>query len=302
MPILHSKRQGAYYLEHCRVMVKDGRVVYLTDEKNSTEYFWNLPIGNTTILLLGNGTSLTQAAARLLAEEGVMVGFVGGGGSPLFLASQSEYRPTEYLQAWLGFWPDETQRLLAAKWFQRSRCDFVLEAWGRLEALKAKGLLPEDEVEQFRREINHAQTGQDLMAAEGRYTKRLYARLARAFKMPDFRREQGKKSFDDPTNSYLDHGNYLAYGLAACALWVLGIPHSLPLSHGMTRRGALVFDVADLVKDGIVLPMAFICASKGKGDQEFRDLCVRELRELKALERMIEQIQELIKASGAWRA
>ncbi len=302
MPILHSKRQGAYYLEHCRVMVKDGRVVYLTDEKKSVEYFWSLPIGNTTVVLLGNGTSLTQAAARLMSEEGVMVGFVGGGGSPLFLASQNEYRPTEYLQGWLRFWPDDTQRLLAAKWFQRSRCEFVLDSWGRFEELKAKGLLPKVEVEGYLRDIEHARDVQTLMTAEGRYTKALYGLLARAFKIPEFRREPGKKSFEDPANSFLDHGNYIAYGLAACALWLLGIPHSLPLSHGMTRRGALVFDVADLVKDGIVLPTAFICAQQGRPDQPFRDRCIRELREHKALEQMITEIQSLIETSREWQA
>ena len=66
--------------------------------------FWSIPYGNTSVLLLGTGTSISQPAARLLAEEGVMLAFVGGGGTPLFLSSQSEYRPTEYLQAWVTFW------------------------------------------------------------------------------------------------------------------------------------------------------------------------------------------------------
>ncbi|MBN1757157.1 MAG: hypothetical protein JW863_02500, partial [Chitinispirillaceae bacterium] len=34
MCILHSKRANLYYLEHCRVMQKDGRVLYLTEEKS----------------------------------------------------------------------------------------------------------------------------------------------------------------------------------------------------------------------------------------------------------------------------
>lgn len=40
--------------------------------------------------------------------------------------------------------------------------------------------------------------------------------------------------------------------------------------HGKTRRGALVFDVADLIKDAVVLPWAFICAKEGMSEQEFR--------------------------------
>ncbi len=31
--ILHSKRANIYYLQYCRVMQKDGRVLYLTDSE-----------------------------------------------------------------------------------------------------------------------------------------------------------------------------------------------------------------------------------------------------------------------------
>lgn len=48
--ILHSKRANIYYLEKCRVMQKDGRVLYLTEAKNENQY-WNIPIANTTCLL-----------------------------------------------------------------------------------------------------------------------------------------------------------------------------------------------------------------------------------------------------------
>ena len=106
--ILHSKRANLYYLEHCRVLVNGGRVEYVT-EKGTESLYWNIPIANTTTILLGTGTSLTQAAMRELAKAGVMIGFCGGGGTPLFagmereldiawMSPQSEYRPTEYLQ------------------------------------------------------------------------------------------------------------------------------------------------------------------------------------------------------------
>ena len=72
--ILHSKRANLYYLEYCRVMQKDGRVLYLTEEKNQNQY-WNIPIANTTVILLGTGTSITNAAMRMLCSAGVLVGF-----------------------------------------------------------------------------------------------------------------------------------------------------------------------------------------------------------------------------------
>ena len=65
-----------------------------------------------------------------------MLAFVGGGGTPLFLSSQSEYRPTEYLQAWVTFWWNDSKRLQVAKFFQQQRCEFVRKAWKKVENLQ----------------------------------------------------------------------------------------------------------------------------------------------------------------------
>lgn len=56
--ILHSKRANIYYLEKCRVQVNGGRVEYATSEGKES-YYWNIPIANTTALMLGMGTSVT---------------------------------------------------------------------------------------------------------------------------------------------------------------------------------------------------------------------------------------------------
>ena len=128
MSILHSKRANIYYLEHCRVLVNGGRVEYVTEQGKDSLY-WNIPISNTTTVLLGTGTSVTQAAMRELAKAGVMVGFCGGGGTPLFASNeidievawfspQSEYRPTEYVQHWVRFWFNERLWLSVFKWFE----------------------------------------------------------------------------------------------------------------------------------------------------------------------------------------
>ncbi len=75
--ILHSKRANIYYLQYCRVLVNGGRVEYVTDEGKDSLY-WNIPIANTTVVMLGTGTSITQAAMREFARAGVLVGFCGG--------------------------------------------------------------------------------------------------------------------------------------------------------------------------------------------------------------------------------
>lgn len=299
-PILHSKRANIFYLEKCRVMQKNGRIVYLTETEKENLY-WNIPIANTTVILLGTGTSITQAAMRLLASAGVLVGFCGGGSTPLFAGSeiewlnpQSEYRPTVYVQGWLSFWFDEAKRLEAAKAFQQERCQFLRTVWGKDRELQDELFDCDDlEIKQalnaYEKEIPKAGNVTELLTKEAAFTKKLYKYAAKQSDWGEFtRRQQG----DDKANVFLNHGNYLAYGLAACTLWVLGIPHGFAVMHGKTRRGALVFDVADLIKDAIVLPWAFICAEWNTTDQEFRQVCLQKFTEHKALDFMFSQVKE----------
>lgn len=297
--ILHSKRANIYYLEKCRVMQKDGRVLYLTEAKDQN-YYWNIPIANTTVVLLGTGTSITQAAMRMLASAGVLVGFCGGGGSPLFAGSeiewltpQSEYRPTEYIQGWLGFWFDESKRLSVAKNFQQARIDYIKRTWNKDRELKAENFFVEDHsissaLESFVNQIDGAAKAGDLLQREALLTKQLYRFAAKTTQKNDFTRDHQST---DLANGFLNHGNYLAYGLAATTLWVLGIPHGFAVMHGKTRRGALVFDVADLVKDAIVLPWAFISAKEKATEQEFRQQILQKFTEHNALDFMFEQVK-----------
>ncbi len=297
--ILHSKRANIYYLETCRVMQKDGRVLYLTESKDENQY-WNIPIANTTVILLGTGTSITQAAMRLLASAGVLVGFCGGGGTPLFsgceiewLTPQSEYRPTEYVQGWLQFWFEEEKRLRVAQDFQLARLDYLTEVWSKDRDLKNEGFYRDDfdissALDNYRQKIPTCSHANDLLLHEAKLTKQLYKFAAARCDINDFRREHESV---DTANTFLNHGNYLAYGLAATTLWVLGIPHGFAVMHGKTRRGALVFDVADLIKNALVLPMAFICAKEKTSEQDFRQQVLQKFTDHKALDFMFEQVK-----------
>ena len=298
--ILHSKRANIYYLEMCRVLQKDGRVLYLSENKKEYQY-WNIPIANTTCLLLGTGTSITQPAMRMLAQAGVLVGFTGTGGTPLLMANeiewftpQNEYRPTEYLQGWVSFWFDEAKRLVIAKKFQRARVEFIKKIWAKDRELKIEGFDVEDS--QFRtifknaiKDIDNAYSVNKLMTLEANLTEKLYAYSAKRTNQFGFKRD--RTSSADRANRFLDHGNYLAYGLGATTLWVLGIPHGFAVMHGKTRRGALVFDVADLVKDAIVLPWSFVCAKEKMSEREFRMQILQKFVEHKALDFMFEEVK-----------
>ena len=308
--ILHSKRANIYYLEHCRVLVNGGRVEYVTDEGKRSLY-WNIPIANTTTVLLGTGTSVTQAAMRELAKAGVLVGFCGGGGTPLFsaaevevawLSPQSEYRPTEYLQHWVKFWFDDNLRLTAAQAFQQARLKRIRQHWITSRGLKDQKFTV-DEValegllDQSSHAITQATDNTTLLTDEARLTKQLYKLAAHGTLFGDFvRSKRGEGT--DTANKFLDHGNYLAYGLAATATWVLGLPHGLAVLHGKTRRGGLVFDVADLVKDAVILPQAFLSAMQGDTEQEFRQACIESLTRSESLDFMIDTVKAVALTVG----
>lgn len=302
--ILHSKRANIYYLEKCRVQVNGGRVEYVTSAGNES-FYWNIPVANTTAIMLGMGTSVSQAAMREFARAGVMVGFCGTDGTPLYCANeveidvswispQSEYRPVEYLQHWVAFWFKEEKRLAAAKQFQQIRLTQIEKHWlspsinkyfkpdiSRLNLIltRAKETMAQAE--------NHTQ----LMLQEALLTKSLYKLVSETVGYGDFSRAKRGGGID-AANRFLDQGNYLAYGLGAVAAWVTGIPHALAVMHGKTRRGGLVFDLADLIKDALVMPLAFLAAMNGDDAQAFRQLCIQRFQQSEALDLMIETLQE----------
>ena len=310
--ILHSKRANIYYLQHCRVLVNGGRVEFVTEEGQRALY-WNIPIANTTSLLLGTGTSITQAAMRELAKAGVLVGFCGGGGTPLFSANevdidvawftpQSEYRPTQYLQSWVRFWFDDALRLQAAKAFQHARLGRLESVWLRNRALRDAGFEVADNklqplLDRTREAVDRSPDTTDLLAVEARLSKSLFKMAANTMRYGDFVRSK-RGTGTDPANRFLDHGNYLAYGLGATATWVLGLPHGLAVLHGKTRRGGLVFDVADLVKDAVILPQAFVSAMAGHEEQEFRQACIESLTRTESLDFMIDSLKTIATELG----
>lgn len=295
--IMLSKRANIFYIEHVRVLQKDNRICYLTDRGEDLEYFFNIPERNTMLVLLGRGTSITDAAMRRMAESNVLVGFCGSGGSPLhmitepvFMTPQSEYRPSEYMQQWVKKWFDEPVRLKMAKQLLRERIEWTRLAWTKNGVLSSRHVaIPDPLAQRFSERIEVAEDTTNLLLAEAEWAKALYKLLAQAFRI-SFTREEGERKLLSPAervNSFLDHGNYIAYGMAAVTLNGLGISFAFPLLHGKTRRGALVFDVADMIKDAYVMPLAFECgASASCKENEFRGRLIETFHEVDVADKL----------------
>lgn len=185
---------------------------------------------------------------------------------------------------------------MAAKALQTARLQRLRELWlartlreagfdvdkARLEALTG----------QFTQRIATAPDVTALLTDEARLTKALFKLAVDATQYGEFTRAK-RGGGSDAANRFLDHGNYLAYGLGATATWVLGLAHGLAVLHGKTRRGGLVFDAADLVKDAAILPQAFMSAMQGDDEQQFRRLCIETLTQDESLDFMIDSLKAI---------
>lgn len=307
-----SHRNSFQYIEHARIEANDGRVIYWKHENihNESMQAWSIPAFNTAVLLLGPGCSITTAAIDLLSAANVTVGFTGGQGSPLFMGieqgvfatGQSEYRPTQYAQQWMRIWLDEGTRFEAAKKILNIRREITKNIWSKSimdTYIKDKGIVFEDvaslDVKKEKKPpfktmnpLEHARTTQELLGIEGQRVHALYHYFSTNYQI-DFKRDQDAH---DGVNGLLTAGNYIAYGLAASSLHAIGVPFSMPLLHGKTRRGALVFDIADPIKDAIIVPVAF--AMMNKNQDEFRREIKRLSNELSVIKINIEMIKSII--------
>lgn len=266
--LLFSQKAEILFLERARVHV-DGDCVVYTQSVSVDEQRFNIPYRNTQILALGNGTSITNEAARRLASEGVALVFSGSNGMPHIMAGITEYHELKYAQGFIRKWLDENQRLSLAKSLTLRRLEFSERH------LKDSSPVDEEDIERLKKKVQAAQGVDTLLGVEGCAIRNVfYKKYAQRYLKENFKRERD----GDPSgpagqvNTMLNHGNNLAYGLAAGALWHLGIPQSFPLIHGQTRNGGLIFDVADLIKDAVVLPWAFECHQQSTSE------AMRELR------------------------
>lgn len=309
--LLVTDRDSAVYLEHARLHVEGGRIVYHIEDDELRREF-NIPHANLAVLFLGQGTSITQDAMRLLAEEGVHVAVTGTGGTPVHLGSLTTYTATRHFRDLLPIYLSEELSLIAAKALMRDRVE-RMKTIGTKLAQRALKLTDTTSIpkagEQLLERIHACGSIQELLGVEGAYAKANYgafARLSGLDKAGAFRRVAGGDPGSDAggsdpirqVNRFIDHGNYLCYGMAGAALWALGIPPHMSVLHGKTRAGGLIFDLADSFKDALVLPLAFGAAKRKEEnpEQAFRAKMISALHDRRILSEAIGTVERMLDA------
>lgn len=311
--LLVTDREGALYLERARVHVEGERVVYhITDDEHRREY--NIPHVNLAVLFIGQGTSISQSAMRLLGEEGVHLAVTGSGGTPLHMGGLTTYTATRHFREMLPIYLEPDKSLLAAKAVMRDRTARMQRMGGqesqkRLMVRDLSGLTKI--CTRFDATLDKCEDITQLLGYEGNFSKACYAEFAAMSglaKTTSFRRDAGAGEVTpgghDPVrqvNRLIDHGNYLCYGMAGAALWALGIPPHMSVFHGKTRAGGLVFDLADSFKDALVLPIAFSLAKQKdpkEAEASFRGRLIHAFDDKQILKESISTVERMIAAAA----
>ena len=296
---ISQRGYSIYYIDRAKIFTRNSTLAFSISDSGKFKTF-NIPYLNTSILMLGPSTSITNEAVRLFSANAGIVMFTGNNGVPAYgnspldftvIENNSEYKPTKYAQKWINIFRDEQTKLKAAKLLLNIRIQITKEIYNSLFEAKELDLNNNSNnyiFDNFINNIQKAKNEQELLLAEGRYTKSIYTLCAQSTKIK-FTRKQ--KDSLDPVNPLLTHSNYLCYGYAAVTLTALGIPYSFPLLHGKTRRGALVFDIADLIKDAISIPMSFYHGlNSNLNDYDFRNKVTESVEKHKLFDRLFKEI------------
>jgi len=253
------------YVEHCIIEQRDLAVEKI-DQLGRTM----LPAASLAVLMLGPGTSITHAAVKSLAENGCSIVWVGEDVTRFYAQGSGETRRAYHLlhQARLASSPK--QRLEVCKRMYRKR---------------------------FQEDLDPALTLQQLRGKEGARVRTAYTQASIRYNVPWERRNYNRKKWNeaDPINRALSTANALLYGLCHAAIVSGGYSPALGFIHTGKQR-SFVFDIADLYKVEVTIPLAFRIVSEGHGDlyARVRKACRQAFAEHHLLQRILPDIADVL--------
>ncbi len=258
-------RMTFLYLEHCTLGRQDGAIT-VTDDKGII----HIPAAAISVLLLGPGTRVTHRAMELMGDTGVGAVWVGEHGVRYY----AHGRP---LTTRAGLLIRQAECV--------SNVRRHIEVVRRMYAMR----FPGEDVSRL--------TLQQLRGREGARVRKAYRAASRATGVPWSGREYDPDDFaaGNPVNQALSAAHACLYGLAHAVIVALGLAPGLGFVHVGHER-SFVYDVADLYKAEVTIPIAFRIAAQAPEDlpaatrRAVRDALVEQ----HILERMVHDIRALL--------
>lgn len=258
-------RLSFIYLERCTVH-RDGNAITATDERGVV----HIPSATLGALLLGPGTRITHQAMMLLAESGSTSVWVGERGVRYYAHGRSLSNSSRLLEAQAAAVSNQSSRLRVAR------------------AMYAMRFPDED--------VSHL-TMQQLRGREGARVRRAYREAARTHGVEWRRREYQVDDFDasDAVNQALSAATSCLYGVTHAVIVAVGCAPGLGFVHTGHIR-SFVYDIADLYKAEVAIPVAFAVAAREPEDigGETRRAVRDAIHDGKILERCARDIRALL--------
>ena len=265
--ILPKFRDGWSYLyvEHCRVD-QEGRAVAIHDAGGKVP----VPCANLALLMLGPGVSITHAAVSVLADHGCLVAWCGEEGVRLYAVGMGETRSGSNFLHQVRMWADKELRMQVVR---------------RLYQLR------------FSEKLDPALTIRQIRGMEGIRIREAYARAAQGSGVPwsGRRYRRNRWSSGDPVNRALSTANSCLYGICHAAVVSAGFSPVLGFIH-TGKMLSFVYDVADLYKTAVTVPVAFRAAAEGKDglERRVRLACRDMFLSTRLLEKIIPDVQTVL--------
>ncbi len=229
------ERMTFLYIERCLVNRQDSAIT-ITD-KRGTAY---VPAASLGVLMLGPGTNVSHRAIELLGGSGSTVIWVGEHGVRYY----AHGRPLTH-----------SSRLVV------KQAELVSNTRKRLSVARAMYQMrfPDEDVSGF--------TMQQLRGREGSRIRSLYRKLSKKYNVPWKGREYNPADFLDatPINQALSAAHVCLYGIVHSVIVALGCSPALGFVHDGHER-SFVYDIADLYKADVTIPIAFEVAANPPDD------------------------------------
>lgn len=236
-PELHAlptikERMTFLYVERCVINRQDSAIT-ITDSRG-TAY---VPAASLGALMLGPGTNISHRAMELISDAGVCTIWVGEHGVRYYAHGRSLTRSSRMIVRQAELVSNTRKRLAVARQMYQMR-------------------FPNEDVSNL--------TMQQLRGREGSRVRSVYRACSREYGVPWSGREYNPDDFSDasPVNQALSAAHVCLYGAAHSAIVAMGCSPALGFVHTGHEK-SFVYDVADLYKAEVTIPIAFQVASDG---------------------------------------
>lgn len=262
-----SDRVTFIYVEHARIHRLDGAVT-VAESRGVVR----IPAAMIGILLLGPGTEISHRAMELLGDTGTSVAWVGEYGIRNYAHGRSLSHSSRFLVKQAQLVSNTRSRLQVARTMYQMR-------------------FPDEDVSSL--------TMQQLRAKEGARIRRVYRQMAEKYQVKWNGRIYDPDHYEssDHVNQALSAAHVALYGLAYSVIAAMGMSPGLGFVH-TGHDLSFVYDIADLYKAQITIPIAFQVASQSKPEDDIGQITRHKVRDAfmdgKLMVRMFKDIQMLI--------